>query len=117
MTQDKLCENCQAPRNINQIDNIQQIILEKRRFRLLLQDADTGEIYYDKLSHGGVFCSSETYEINPVEKTIEGIHQGMIFGHPLIAMHCKGMLDQSVEDNAHILRAGLEVFAINPNIL
>lgn len=117
MTHDTLCEKCRKITNINQVENVQEIMLEKRRFRILLQDADTGEIYYDKLSHGGVFCSSESYQINPEEKSIEDVHQGMFFGHPLIAMHCKMELDKQFEKTSHILRAGLEAFAINPNIL
>jgi len=69
---------------INKLDN--KMMLEfnrpQKKYRVTLEDVETGEVLYRWLSYGGLGCSVE--QVRSFGAEIEGQHQIFAWGHPMI---------------------------------
>lgn len=97
---------------INKIPEDFYIKKEKQhRYQITVSDIDTQEVMYINDSFGGVMCTLEEVK-NFTGLEIEGNHQFMGWGNPLLQMYCYDQLTKTMKEKLPLLVAEMEKLGV-----
>jgi hypothetical protein len=91
--------------DVNKIPNGAGCVKGKAKRRVIVEDAETGEVLYRNESFSGVLCSMETLKVTPHDEMIawiEGVHQFHAWGDPAAWLHAIDQMRGNLSDHERV---------------